>query len=130
MTMHYDSSRTKWLSAETAEITFGRNGNTAAGAFYRGPGDRAYSSTLGRYAEHSGTVVSISYTRSDTDAAIFNVTSDGTTFSFLSSSAAAGNSATLDDDFSPSTVLGVKNQSVNGNPTTDVMGVVRIKWRT
>lgn len=129
MTMHYDSSRSKWLSAETAEITFGRNGQTGGGAFYRSLDGKSYSATNGRYAEHSGTVVSISYTRDDTDAAIFNVTSDGTTFSFLSSSALVGNSSTLDDDFSANTVIGVKNQAADGNATTGVLGVVRIKWR-
>jgi len=129
MTMHYDSSRVKWLSAETAEIHFGRNGNTGIGAYYRGINGRSYSDVQGRYAEHSGTIVSFSYTRGDVDAAVFNVTSDGTTVSFLSSSALNGLALTLDDDFSANTVLGVRNQSADGNTTTDVLGVARMKWR-
>ena len=129
MTMHYDSSRTKWLSVETAEIHFGRNGNTGIGAYYRGINGRSYSDVQGRYAEHSGTIVSFSYTRGDTDAAVFNVTSGGTTVSFLSSSAIGGSTETLSDDFAADTVLGVRNQSADGNTTTDVLGVVRMKWR-
>jgi len=129
MTMHYDSSRTKWLSAETSEIHFGRNGNTGTGAYYRGINGRSYSAIQGRYAEHNGTIVSFSYTRGDTDAAVFNVTSGGTTVSFLSSSAIGGSTETLSDDFAADTVLGVRNQSADGNTTTDVLGVVRMKWR-
>jgi len=129
MTMHYDSSRTKWLSAETSEIHFGRNGNTGVGAYYRGINGRSYSAIQGRYAEHNGTIVSFSYTRGDTDAAVFNVTSGGTTVSFLSSSAIGGSTETLSDDFAADTVLGVRNQSADGNTTTDVLGVARMKWR-
>jgi hypothetical protein len=131
MTMHYDSSRTKWLSAETSEIHFGRNGNTGTGAYYRGINGRSYSAIQGRYAEHNGTIVSFSYTRGDDpmDAAVFNVTSDGTTVSFLSSSAIGGSTEALSDDFAEDTVLGVRNQSADGNTTTDVLGVVRMKWR-
>ena len=129
MTMHYDSSRTKWLSAETSEIHFGRNGNTGVGAYYRGINGRSYSAIQGRYAEYNGTIVSFSYTRGDTDAAVFNVTSGGTTVSFLSSSAIGGSTETLSDDFAADTVLGVRNQSADGNTTTDVLGVARMKWR-
>jgi hypothetical protein len=129
MTMHYDSSRTKWLSAETSEIHFGRNGNTGVGAYYRGINGRSYSAIQGRYAEHNGTIVSFSYTRGDTDAAVFNVTSGGTTVSFLSSSVIGGSTETLSDDFAADTVLGVRNQSADGNTTTDVLGVARMKWR-
>ena len=132
MTMHYDLSRTKWLSVETAEIHFGRNGTTGIGAYYRGINGRSYSDTQGRYAEHSGTIVSFSYTRGPPlifGGAIFNVTSDGTTVSFLSSSALKDAVSTLDDDFSANTVLGVRNQSADGTSTTDILGVVRIKWR-
>ena len=129
MTMHYDSSRTKWLSAETSEIHFGRNGNTGVGAYYRGINGRSYSAIQGRYAEHNGTIVSFSYTRGDTDAAVFNVTSGGTTVSFLSSSAIGGSTETLSDDFAADTVLGVRNQSADGNTTTGVLGVARMKWR-
>ena len=131
MTMHYDSSRTKWLSAETSEIHFGRNGNTGTGAYYRGINGRSYSAIQGRYAEHNGTIVSFSYTRGDDpmDAAVFNVTSDGTTVSFLSSSAIGGSTEALSDDFAEDTVLGVRNQSADGNTTTDVLGVARMKWR-
>jgi len=36
MRMTYDGSRSKWLSERTAELWFGRSGNTGAGAYYRG----------------------------------------------------------------------------------------------
>ena len=47
MQMFFDSVRSKWLSVEINELWFGRNGNTGAGGFYRGPGNRAYSAAMG-----------------------------------------------------------------------------------
>jgi len=129
MTMHYDLSRNKWLSAETAEITFGRNGFTGPGAYYRGPSDISYSDSHGRYAEHSGTVVSLTYAKTDLANTSFVVTAGGATVSTVASPIEfKGSDSTLNDDFSANTVLGVKNIT-SGATTEDVMGVVRIKWR-
>ena len=129
MRMTYDASRSKWLSERTAELWFGRSGNTGAGAYYRGPGNRAYSSTIGRNATHDGTIVSLTYTRADSDAATFQITADGVTISTLASAAQKGESVTLDNDFSAGAVLGARN-AAGGNATRHVQGWAVIRWRS
>jgi hypothetical protein len=128
MQMFYDSSRSKWLSVEISELWFGRDKNTGGGAFYRGPGNRAYSSVLGRNAEYNGTVIALTYTRDDLDAATFEITADGSGIAELASSAVKGQDLTLDGDFSQGGILGVKNK-VGGNNTRHVIGCVRFRWR-
>lgn len=127
MHMNYDGSRSKWLSRETAEITFNRNGNTGAGAYYR-VGARAMAANRGRTAEWNGTVVSISYTRNDVDAATFEVAAGGTSIATLASAANTGSTVTSDGDFSQGDVLSVRNQA-GSNVTRHVIGFVRLKWR-
>lgn len=129
--MFYDGSRTKWLSVETCEVLFGRRRNTGAGAYYKMIDGLSFSSTLGRRAAHNGTVVGMSYTRSNTTSTTFDVTANGSNISgaALSSSAASGATSSLDGDFSSGDVLGVRNRS-GGGKTRDVMGYVRIRWRS
>ena len=129
MRMTYDASRSKWLSERTAELWFGRSGNTGAGAYYRGPGNRAYSSTIGRNATHDGTIVSLTYTRADSDAATFQITADGVTISTLASAAQKGEGITLNNDFSAGAVLGARN-AAGGNATRHVQGWAVIRWRS
>ena len=128
MEMRYDSTRSKWLSVETSVMEFGRNGNTGGGSYYRGPGNRAYSSASGRTAEFNGTIVSVSYTRTDTDSATFEVTANGTGIATLASSAAAGKDVTLNGNFTADQILAVKNQT-GSNTTRNVLGWIRVKWR-
>jgi hypothetical protein len=129
MQMIYDDTRAKWFSMETAELWFGRNNNTGAGAYYRGPGNKQYSATIGRNAEFNGTIVSITYTRSDTDAATFEVTSGGVAIATLASAAVSGQDLTIDADFSQGDILGGRNQS-GGNTTSNVQAWARIRWRS
>jgi len=128
MKMTYDGSRSKWLSSATADLAFGRQGNTGAGAYYRGPDRRAFSSTVGRFAEYDGTVVSITYTRTDTSAATFEITADGSAVATLASAATTGQDLTIDGDFSQGEVLGARNES-GGTNTSNVLGWARIRWR-
>ena len=128
MEMRYDNTRSKWLSVESSVMEFGRDGNTGGGSYYRGPGNRAYASDKGRTAEFDGTVVSVSYTRNDTDSATFEVTADGTGIATLASSAGTGKDVTLNGDFTADQILGVKNQT-GSNTTRHVLGWVRIRWR-
>ena len=127
MNMFYDGSRSKWLSVEKVEINFGAQ-TTGPGAYYRGIDRRPYTNTRGRYAEFNGTVVSLTYTRGDTDAATFEVTTGGTQISTVASSANAGKDTTLNDDFNANQILGVRNQA-GGNGTSQVIGVVTLRWR-
>ena len=128
MLMYYDAARAKWLSVEASEIIFGRSGNTAAGTFYRGIDSIVTSSTVGILAEYKGTVVSIAYTRSDSDSATFELCANGTGVASLLSAATTGSSLTLNGDFNQNDVLAMKNQT-GGNTTADVSGKVRFRWR-
>jgi hypothetical protein len=128
MEMRYDGARAKWLSVASETIEFGRNGNTAANAYYRSSDTLAFSSTDGRKAEWNGTIVGIGYTRTDTDSATFEVTADGTTVASLVSTALSGRDNALNGDFAQDSILGVRN-ATGGNVTSSVLGWVRIKWR-
>ena len=127
MWMTYDGARSKWLG-DRGHIWFGRSGNTGTGSYYRGPGNRLYSSSIGRMAEHNGTVISISITRNDTDAATFEVTADGIAIAELASSAVKGKDITLNANFNADAVLGARNKA-GGNTTTHVHGWAVWRWR-
>lgn len=128
MHMKYDAGRSKWLSVETCLIQFGRNNNTGAGAFYRGIGNLQLTSGLGYIAIYDGTVVSLAYTRQDTDSATFEVTEGGSPIATLASTSTAGRNNALNADFSQDGVIGFRNEA-GGNITSDVAGYCRIKWR-
>lgn len=129
MEMYFDSARSKWLSVETVELFFGRNGNTAAGGFYRGMDSAVMSSTNGMRAEHNGTVVSLSYMRSDSDSATFVVAANGVAGATLASTATSGGSTTLNTNFAAGDVMAVLNQLAAGNTTSNVQGRVRMRYR-
>jgi hypothetical protein len=125
--MYYDGTRAKWLG-DSAQIAFGRAGNVGSGAYYRGIDRRSFSASNGRDAEHNGTVVAISYTRNDSDAATFEAVADGSTIATLASSATSGSSSALDGDFAAGQVLAARNQA-GGNTTSQTMGWITIRWR-
>ena len=126
--MVYDAGRAKWLSEGESVVQFGRNGNTGAGAYYRGASGRAFGAASGRRAEYNGTVTSLTYTRIDTDAATFEVTASGGSLATLASAATSGTTTALNADFAAGDILGVRNQS-RGNATRNVHGFVRLRWR-
>jgi len=128
MEMKYDSLRSKWLSVESTEFTFGRNGTTNAGQYYRTADGRVMTSTLGWYAVRSGTIVSLGYTRANALAVTFELTADGAAIATLASSATSGRSISLSSDFTFGQILGARNQNP-GNVTTEVTGWVRVKWK-
>ncbi len=128
MPMRYDGSRSKWLSVESSVIHFGKTGNVAAGNYFCGADNQFYSATSGRYAEFAGTVVGLTVTRSDTDAAIVEVTADGVTLSSMATSAIAVNDASLNDDFSADEVLAVR-VGAGGAAMSNILGWAKVKWR-
>jgi len=127
MEMTYDSLRSKWLSIESTEFIFGRNGTTNIGQYYRTADGRVMTPTLGWYAVRSGTVVSLGYTRANALASTFEITADGVTIAALASAATSGRSVSLNSDFTFGQVLGARNQNP-GNVTTEVTGWVRVRW--
>jgi len=128
MEMQYDPLRTKWLSSEAIDFVFGRNGNTNVGQYYRTVNGRVMSASLGWYAVRSGTVVSLGYTRGDSDAATFEITANGAQIATVASAATGGRDITLDADFTFGQVLAARNQA-GGSVTSDVTGWIRVKWR-
>lgn len=126
--MEYDGSRSKWLSVSENVLLAGRNGNTAAGTYYRGSDSIILSATSGFTAWFNGTVVAIGYTRTDTDAATFEVTANGTTVASLASSAVSGRTTSVDGNFAAGDVLAIRNAG-GGNTTSDVQVWARVKWR-
>lgn len=129
MEMRYDATRAKWLSVETMTLMFGRDGNTGAANYYRGGADgRVMSSTLGYIMPFAATVVGIGYTRTDSDAATFDVVEGGTSRATLASAATSGQSRALNGDFAQNGILAVRNQA-GGNTTSNVIGWVQVKYR-
>lgn len=128
MEMRYDGTRNKWLSIESNVFSFGRNGNTAPGSYYKSIDGIAYDDFIGYIAFHSGTVVALGYSREDADITVFEVSSNGNQIAFLSSSVTSGKSVDLDGDFADGDILSVRSQT--GLSTTNkVNGWVKVKWR-
>ncbi|MDB4278137.1 hypothetical protein N9917_00905, partial [Deltaproteobacteria bacterium] len=118
--MRYDATRSKWLSVEAMTLVFGRDGNTQVDQYYRAGSDgRVMSATGGYIMPFPATVVGLGYTRTDTDAATFEVTEDGaatTSAAELASTALKGRINTLNGDLADQAVLGVRNKT--GSTTT------------
>jgi len=127
--MRYDAGRAKWLSIEAAYFEFGRNGATASPQYYRGPDGRIMSAAIGFYMPHNGAIVGLGYTRSDSDAATFDVMESGVSRATLASAAVAGVSNSLNANVSAGGILAVMNQT-GGSVTSDVMAWVKVKWRS
>ncbi len=129
MDMRYDSTRSKWLSVEAMVIQFGRNGNVGANQYFRAINGRIMSATLGYRAPYAGTIVEIGYTRTDSDAATFDVVEGGTSRATLASAANAGGSNTLDGDFSANGILAVRNQA-GGAAVSNVIAWLKVRFRS
>lgn len=126
MEMRYDSTRSKWLSVESFSFQSSDAGALTNGSYHQN-GNVRFTSTRGLTAHFDGTVVSLSYTRSDSDAASVAVTSGGTTVATLASSATSGQSTSLDGDFTQGGVLGTRNDGANSMSNSQVW--VRVRWR-
>jgi hypothetical protein len=128
MEMRYDAGRSKWLSVESMVLQWGRNGNTTTSQYYRTTDGRVMSSTLGFTMADAGTIVALGYSRTDTDAATFDVVEGGTSRATVPSAATSGSDRTLNGDFSAGGILAVQNQA-GGNATSNVIGWVKVKFR-
>jgi hypothetical protein len=78
-------------------------------------------------AMFNGTVVSLGYTRTDTDAASFAVTAAGSTIASVASTALKGFNNGLNGDFSQDDVLAIRNDGANALSNGIVWA--RVKWR-
>lgn len=129
MQMEYDASRSKWLSTETQIIYFGKSKDTQPGQYFKGLDGKVFSNTIGYYTEYNGTIISISFTRANTESITLEITESGTQISTLGpTTAIADKSIVVNNNFSANGVLSVRNLS-SGGIATDILGQVRIKWR-
>jgi len=126
--MFYDGFRSKWVSVETSELMFGRDGSTAPGQYFRAVDGRVMSDTIGLYAMRSGTVVTLAYSRSNAVACSFEITVNGVTVHTVASAAAKGRDIAINADFNFGDIIAVRNRNPGGVPT-DVVGWLRVKWR-
>jgi len=128
MWMSYDAVRGKWLSFEGDTFQVGQNGTVPVGTYYKGVAGKTLSSALGYTAPYNGTVITLTYTRTDTDATAFEVMASGVQIESVASAATTGYSNTLDGDFSQGDILAVRNDAA-GNSTRDAQVWTRLKWR-
>ena len=126
MEMRYDGGRGKWLSVDSTSF-MGSNLDELATTEYLEHGNMRMSASSGFTALYDGTVVGLSWTRSDTDAMNWGVTAGGSTISTVPSSAVAGKDRTLNNDFNEDDVLAVRNDGV-GTPSNSIVWV-QVKWR-
>jgi hypothetical protein len=123
----YDGSRSKWVTTTSSRVEGGRNGNTAAGSFYRGVDGITFGANIG-VPVNAGTVTGLSWTRTDSDLATLEVLVDSTVVCELAS-AAAGVVVdnTLNADFAAG-LMKFRNK-VGGNTTTSVQAVCTYRGR-
>jgi hypothetical protein len=128
MWMHYDSTRAKWLSEETATFQFSAANNMNAGAYGRFDGDTLGSATVGFIAPYNGTVVSLTYRRANSTAATFDIYANGASVASVATSATNGKDVTLNGDFAVDDALALFNNGAN-NINQPYVVSVRVKWR-
>jgi len=109
--MFYDSSRSKWLSITSFIIMGERNGTCNAGVYYRIGDGIAYSSTRGFNASKAGTVVELHVSRTDTDAATFEMLADGVQIAEIASAAQTGEDDTVNGNYAANEVLAFRNKA-------------------
>jgi hypothetical protein len=126
--MYYDGARSKWLSIQASKIEAGRNGNTAAGSFYRMTDGLTMDAVNLGFPVPKGTLTYLAWTRDDADAATLEVLVNGAVITTLASAVAGPTVlATANSDFNAG-VMSFRNQA-GGNPTTDVQIVAIYKRR-
>jgi len=128
MWMYYDASRGKWLSFEGDTFQVGQNGTVPVGTYYKGVAGKTLSASLGYTAPYNGTIVTLTYSRTDSDATNFEVMASGAQIETVASAATSGYLNNLDGDFSQGDILAVRNDAA-GNQTRDAQVWVRLKWR-
>ncbi len=130
MEMIYDDSRGKWLSNECIKYYFGRNGTTAPGSFYKDFNGITFTSERGYLMPFSGTIISLTFNSENVLSSIMEILSNGIILTAISSSSNTGSFNNLNIDFLEGEKLSFRNQFNDGNDTINVVGSVRVKWRT
>lgn len=128
--MAFDAVRGKWLSTDTALITgsTGRNGNTAAGAFYRSADSMVLDAGTRGIPVRKGTLTSLAWTRTDSAAATLEVLVGGVVIAtLLSGVSGMVFDSTLNADFSVG-LMSFRN-ALTGNQTSNVQLTAEYRYR-
>lgn len=127
--MYYDGAKGKWLSVEEVRFVWGGSGNINTGAYFSSQGV-AMSSTSGLYLPRNATIVGFDYSRTDTDAATFEMVESGVAVvgGSVASSAVGGYNLALNANVTAGGVLAVRNQT-GGNTVSNARGAVYLRWR-
>jgi hypothetical protein len=128
MWMSYDAGRGKWLSFEGDTFQVGQNGVVPVGTYYKGVAGKTLSASLGYTAPYNGTVITLTYARTDVNATAFEVMASGVQIESVSTAATSGYQNDLDGDFSQGDILAARNDAAGGQ-TRDAQVWVRMKWR-
>lgn len=126
MEMIYDDHFKKWLSVESPIYSFGRNGTTGAGVYYRG-----VNGIPGEYImPYDGTIVGIGFCRNDSDSTIIEINDDvsGNSIAALDiGSFTQGHFVeSFKKDFDKGSILRVRN--VGPDSTHNLQGWFKVKW--
>jgi hypothetical protein len=117
--MIFDGNRGKFLSVGSFEVQAGRNGNTAAGSFYRAVNGMVLNATNRAIPVPKGTLTRLAWSRTDSDSATLEVLRNGTVIATLASTASGDTQDnTVDADFDEGR-LSFRNLS-SGNTTSNV----------
>lgn len=128
--MAYDAARGKFLAVgEGASFTVGHQGSVPVGTYLRGMDGKTLGAALGYVAPWNGTVVGLSFTRTNTDSATLEVTAGGVVVASVATGAFLSKfDNSLDGDFAQGAVLAVRN-AAGGDKISDSQVWVRMKWR-
>ncbi len=125
--LFFDGARAKFLSMSSHSLQAGRNGNTAAGSFYRGVDGLALNGTTRGIPVPKGTLISSSWSRTDADPATLDVLVSGAVIASLASSAVgAVRDDTIDANFLAGN-MSFQNRLAGGNTTSNAQILVHYK---
>lgn len=128
MWMTYDAGRAKWLSFEGDTFQVGQNGTVPVGTYYKGVAGKTLSDALGYTAPFDGTIVTLTYSRTDATSTAFEIMASGVQIGSVATAATTGFVNNLNADFSQGDILAVRNDAA-GDSTRDAQVWVRMKWR-
>jgi hypothetical protein len=124
----YDLSRAKWLSVDEAGVSAGRNGATAAGAFYRGIDGMVLDAVNRGMPVPKATLTSLALVRGDATPATLEVLVSGAVVAELATAAAGLTlNPAVNADFGPG-VMSFRNKST-GSTTNNVQITARYRRR-
>lgn len=128
--MAYDTVRAKWLSSDSCAITgaTGRNGNTAAGAFYRAADGMVMDGSQRGVPVRKGTLTSLAWTRTDATPATLEVLVNGVVIAtLLSNAAGVVFDSSVDADL-PAGLMSFRN-AAGGATTSNVQITAEYRYR-